>query len=203
MGERASCRIDIAALKLLFCQISYASRVFFTLTMHPGLLPNFALSRSHLILGPSVHRLSPQEPHFLDKPLFDDVSLPEISLRIHYSKRYRCESIAKTRVRLKNCQKRFIAEFRRRHCPTSIDSRISSIRRITLNRTPGAHIRGQISSRVVASRSRQAEVLGRRNTMPVRAKTVKTLCKGYFWPPMHRSRLCRRTLRKRQLPSYS
>src|SRR5712675_1999947 len=135
MGERASCRIDIAALKLLFCQISYASRVFFTLTMHPGLLPNFALSRSHLILGPSVHRLSPQEPHFLDKPLFDDVSLPEISLRIHYSKRYRCESIAKTRVRLKNCQKRFIAEFRRRHCPTSIDSRISSIRRITLNRT--------------------------------------------------------------------
>src|SRR5712675_3402658 len=135
MGEHASCRIDIAALKLLFCQISYASRVFFTLTMHPGLLPNFALSRSHLILGPSVHRLSPQEPHFLDKPLFDDVSLPEISLRIHYSKRYRCESIAKTRVRLKNCQKRFIAEFRRRHCPTSIDSRISSIRRITLNRT--------------------------------------------------------------------
>ena len=105
--------------------------------MHPGLLPNFALSRSHLILGPSVHRLSPQDPHFLDKPLFDDVSLPEISLRIHYSKRYRCESIAKTRVRLKNCQKRFIAEFRRRHCPTSIDSRISSIRRITLNRTRG------------------------------------------------------------------
>ena len=135
MGERASCRIDIAALKLLFCQISYASRVFFTLTMHPGLLPNFALSRSHLILGPSVHRLSPQEPHFLDKPHFDHVSLLEISLRIHYSKRYRCESIAKTRVRLKNCQKRFIAEFRRRHCPTSIDSRISSIRGITLNRT--------------------------------------------------------------------
>src|SRR3981189_2382468 len=142
MGERASCRIDIAALKLLFCQISYASRVFFTLTMHPGLLPNFALSRSHLILGPSVHRLSPQEPHFLDKPLFDHVSLPEISLRIHYSKRYRCESIAKTRVRLKNCQKRFIAEFRRRHCPTSIDSRISSIRRITLNRTPFRPHRG-------------------------------------------------------------
>ena len=104
--------------------------------MHPGLLSNFALSRSHLILGPSMHCLSPQEPHFLDKPLFDHVSLLEISLRIHYSKRYRCESIAKTRVRLKNCQKRFVAEFRRRHFLTSIDSRIASIRRITLNRTP-------------------------------------------------------------------
>src|SRR3977135_4712799 len=149
MGERASCRIDIAALNLLFCQISYASRFFFTLTMHPGLLPNFALSRSHLILGPSVHRLSPQEPHFLDKPLFDHVSLPEISLRIHYSKRYRCESIAKTRVRLKNCQKRFIAEFRRRHCPTSIYSRISSIRRITLNRPRG--YLGPLASRPISA----------------------------------------------------
>ena len=161
MGERASCRIDIAALKLLFCQISYASRVFFTLTMHPGLLPNFALSRSHLILGPSVHRLSPQDPHFLDKPLFDDVSLPEISLRIHYSKRYRCESIAKTRVRLKNCQKRFIAEFRRRHCPTSIDSRISSIRRITLNRT-----QCEISNRSLATRIAR-HVLSFRESRPV------------------------------------
>src|SRR5436190_24222569 len=125
MGERASSQIDIADLKLPFCQIFEASGVFFALAMHPGLLPNFALSRSHLILGPSVHRLSPQEPHFLDKPLFDHVSLLEISLRLRYSKRYRCESNAKTRVRLKNCQKRFVAEFRRRHCPTSIDSRIS------------------------------------------------------------------------------
>jgi hypothetical protein len=38
-------------------------------------------------------------------------------------------------VRLKNCQKRFVAEFRRRHFPTPIDSRIANIRRITLNRT--------------------------------------------------------------------
>jgi hypothetical protein len=78
MGERASSRSDIAALKPRFRQISYASGVFFTLAMHRRLLTNFFLGRFHLGLGPSLHRLSPQQPHFLDNPLFDRVgnSLP-------------------------------------------------------------------------------------------------------------------------------
>src|ERR1700674_5485513 len=75
MGERASSRSDIAALKPRFRQISYASGVFFTLAMHRRLLTNFFLGRFHLGLGPSLHLLSPQQPHFLDNPLFDRVGL--------------------------------------------------------------------------------------------------------------------------------
>src|ERR1700683_5593432 len=82
MGERASSHSDIAALKPRFRQISYASGVFFTLAMHRRLLTNFFLGRFHLGLGPSLHRLSPQQPHFLDNPLFDRVGLLEIFARI-------------------------------------------------------------------------------------------------------------------------
>src|SRR5262249_30209963 len=106
------------ALKLRFHQISYASRVFFTLAMHRRLLTNFSLGRFDLVLGPSLHCLPPQKPHFLDHPLFDRVGLLEISLRVRYGKGYRYESLAKTRVRLKNCQKRPVAQFRRRHLPS-------------------------------------------------------------------------------------
>jgi len=88
MGERASSRSDIAALKLRFRQISYASGVFFTLAMHRRLLTNFFLGRFHLGLGPSLHRLSPQQPHFLDNPLFDRVGLLEIFPRIRYRNGY-------------------------------------------------------------------------------------------------------------------
>src|SRR5450755_1140733 len=105
MGERASSRSDIAALKPRFRQISYASGVFFTLAMHRRLLTNFFLGRFHLGLSPSLHRLSPQQPHFLDNPLFDRVGLLEIFPRIRYRHGYWCESLAKTRVRLKNCRK--------------------------------------------------------------------------------------------------
>src|SRR4029077_7117116 len=101
-----------------FHQISYASRVFFTLAMHRRLLTNFSLGRFDLVLGPSLHCLPPQKPHFLDHPLFDRVGLLEISLRVRYGKGYRYESLAKTRVRLKNCQKRPVAQFRRRHLPS-------------------------------------------------------------------------------------
>src|SRR5271169_4673266 len=101
MGERASSRSDIAALKPRFRQISYASGVFFTLAMHRRLLTYFSLRRFDLVLGPALHRLPPQKPHLLDNPLFDRVGLLEISLRIRYRHRYRYryESIAKTRVR--------------------------------------------------------------------------------------------------------
>src|SRR4029077_6259940 len=101
-----------------FHQISYASRVFFTLAMHRRLLTNFSLGRFDLVLGPSLHCLPPQKPHFLDHPLFDRVGLLEISLRVRYGKGYRYESLAKTRVRLKNCQKRPVAQFRRRNLPS-------------------------------------------------------------------------------------
>src|ERR1700690_207093 len=96
MGERASSRSDIAALKPRFPQISYASGFFFSLAMHRRLLTNFSLGRFHLGLGPSLHRLSPQQPHFLDKALFGRVGLLE-PLRYHHGNRY--ESLAKTRVR--------------------------------------------------------------------------------------------------------
>ena len=86
--------------------------------MHRRLLANFSLGRFDLVLGPSLHCLPPQKPHFLDHPLFDRVGLLEISLRVRYGKGYRYESFAKTRVRLKNCQKRPVAQFRRRHLPS-------------------------------------------------------------------------------------
>src|SRR5271156_4338244 len=95
-------------------------RSFFTLAMHRRLLTNFSLRRFDLVLGPALYRRPPQKPHFLDNPLFDRVGLLEISLRIRYRHRYRYESIAKTRVRLKNCRKRRVAEFRRRHLSTAV-----------------------------------------------------------------------------------
>src|ERR1700676_974765 len=136
MGERASSRSDIAALKPRFRQISYASGVFFTLAMHQWLLTNFFLGRFHLGLGPSLHRLSPQQPHFLDNPLFDRVGLLEIFPRIRYRHGYSRESLAKTRVRLKNCRKRLVAQFRRRHMPSPPRFSNRQHSRITLNRTP-------------------------------------------------------------------
>ena len=105
--------------------------------MHPRLLTNFLLRRRDLVFGPALHRLPPQQPQFIDQSLFNGVGLLEISLRVHYSKRDRDQSIPQTRVRLKNCQKCRIAEFRRRrHWPTLHHGRIANIRRITLNRTP-------------------------------------------------------------------
>src|SRR5271163_2713258 len=108
---------------------------FFTLAMRRRLLTNFSLRRFTLALGPALHRLPPQKPHFLDNPLFDRLGLLEISLRIRYRHRYRYESIAKTRVRLKNCRKRRVAEFRRRHLPSLLVFQTESLLRITLNRT--------------------------------------------------------------------
>src|ERR1700687_241067 len=104
MGERASSRSDIAALKPRFRQISYASGVFFTLAMHRRLLTNFFLGRFHLGLGPSLHRLSPQQPHLLDNPLFDRVGLLEIFPRIRYR-----QAIDANRSRRPGCASR-IAE---------------------------------------------------------------------------------------------
>src|SRR5215471_21661138 len=88
---------------------------FFTLAMHLRLSTNFLLRRFDLVLGPALQRRPPQQPHFLNNPLFHRVGLLEISLVVRYGKGYRYDSLAKTRVRLKKCQKRLVAEFRRRH----------------------------------------------------------------------------------------
>src|SRR6266550_3838313 len=127
MGERASSRSDIAALKPRFRQISYASGVFFTLAMHRRLLTNFFLGRFHLGLGPSLHRLSPQQPHFLDNPLFNRVGLLEI-----FPEFATAMAIDANRSRRPGCASR-IAEnasslsFAAAICQASLDSRIDSI----------------------------------------------------------------------------
>jgi hypothetical protein len=51
---------------------------FFYLGDASKVVDEFFLGRFHLGLGPSLHRLSPQQPHFLDNPLFDRVGLLEI-----------------------------------------------------------------------------------------------------------------------------
>src|ERR1700728_165589 len=131
MGERASSHSDIAALKPRFRQISYASGVFFTLAMHRRLLTNFFLGRFHLGLGPSLHRLSPQQPHFLDNPSASLRFSPEFATAM---------AIDANRSRRPGCASR-IAEnasslsFAAAICQASLDSRIDSISSITLNRT--------------------------------------------------------------------
>ena len=84
--------------------------------MHMRLLTNFSFRHFHLLLRPPLQRLTPQKPHLLDDPLFGRIGLLEISLRILYCADYRRDSRTKTGARLKNCQKRLVAEFRRRHC---------------------------------------------------------------------------------------
>ena len=83
--------------------------------MHLRLSTNFSFRRFDLVLGPSLHRLAPQQPHLLDDPLFDRVGLLEVSLAVLYRPNYRRESIAKTRVRLETGQNRLVAKFRGRH----------------------------------------------------------------------------------------
>src|SRR5262249_60519586 len=78
----------------------------------------FAPLRSGCCRHAPLQRPPSQKPTFLVNPLFDRVGLLEISLRIRCRHRYRSESIAKPRVRLKNCRKRRVAEFRRRHLPS-------------------------------------------------------------------------------------
>ena len=103
--------------------------------MHLRLSANFPFRRFDLPLGPSLHRLPPQEPHLLDDPLFGRVRLLEVSLRILYGNSYRCDSVSKIRMRVENGQKRLVAEFHRCHLLSLGHHRFASVRRITLNRT--------------------------------------------------------------------
>jgi hypothetical protein len=60
--------------------------------MHVRLLTNFSFRHFHLLLRPSLQRLTPQKPHLLDDPLFRRIGLLEISLRILYRADYRHDS---------------------------------------------------------------------------------------------------------------
>jgi hypothetical protein len=70
--------------------------------MHMRLSANFLFCHFHSLLGPPLHRLSPQQPHLLNYPLFGSVRLLEISLRVLYGKSYRCDSVSKIRMRVQN-----------------------------------------------------------------------------------------------------
>jgi hypothetical protein len=103
--------------------------------MHAGLKANLLFRRRDPFMGPALHRLSTQKPHFLDEPLLGRVRLHEGSLRIPDSPDNRRHSIAKLRMASKKRQKGFVAQFRRRHSRALL-RRITIIARTTLNRTP-------------------------------------------------------------------
>src|SRR5271156_5698835 len=105
------CGSKIAISPSFVCQ-----RTFFTLAMHVRSLTNFSFRYFHLLLRPPPQRLTPQKPHLLDDALFGRIGLLEISLTILYRADYRNDSRPKTGVRLENCQKRLVAQLRRRHC---------------------------------------------------------------------------------------
>ena len=77
--------------------------------MHAGLKANFLFRRRDPIMGPALHRLSTQKPHFLDQPLLHRVRLHEVSLRILYRPDDRRHSLAKLRMVSKKGQKGFVA----------------------------------------------------------------------------------------------
>ena len=59
--------------------------------MHLSLSTNFSFRRFDLVLGPSLHRLPPQQPHLLHDPLLDRIGLLEVSLAVLYRPNYRRE----------------------------------------------------------------------------------------------------------------
>jgi hypothetical protein len=83
--------------------------------MHPGLTANGPLRRFDPLVRPTLQRLAAQKPHLLDEPLFGRVRLPELSVQVTHRAYYRGHSVTKIRVGLEKGQKRFVAEFHRRH----------------------------------------------------------------------------------------
>ena len=71
--------------------------------MHLRLLTNFSFRHLNPVLRPPLDRRAPQKPHFIDNPLFNRVSLLEISIAVLYGTRYRCEPVSKLRMRSENC----------------------------------------------------------------------------------------------------
>ena len=95
--------------------------------MHPALAANVPLGRLDPLVCPPLQRLAAQQPHLLDKPLFGRVRLPEVSGPVPHRAHDRGHSVAETRMGLEKRQKRFVAEFRRRHGADSLDCRTVSL----------------------------------------------------------------------------
>ena len=56
--------------------------------MHLGLLTDCLFRYFNLALRPPLHRRAPQMPHFIDKQLFNRVSLLDVAIAARYSQRY-------------------------------------------------------------------------------------------------------------------
>jgi hypothetical protein len=104
--------------------------------MHPGLTANLPFRRLDPLLGPTLHRLTTEKPHFLDQSLLGSVSLLEISLRVPHRAGDRLYPLPKLRMASKKRQKRFVTQFRRRHGGLPSLAESPTIARTTLNRTP-------------------------------------------------------------------
>ena len=102
-------------------------RSFFTLAVHPGLAANVPLRRLDPLVRPTLQCLAAQKPHFLDQPLFGRVRQPEVSVQIPHRAHDRRHPVEEIRMGLEKRQKRFVAEFHRRHGSDSLDCRIVSL----------------------------------------------------------------------------
>ena len=100
---------------------------FFTLAVHTGLAANAPLRRLDPTVRPTLQRLAAQKPHLLDKPLLGHVRLPKLAVKVPYRANDRRQPVAKMRVRLQKRQKRFVADFHRRHGAEFLNCRTLSL----------------------------------------------------------------------------
>ncbi len=105
------------------------------MAMQAGLAANVPLRRLDPLVRPALQRLAAQKPHLFDKPLFGRVRLSEVSVQVPHRPNDRGQSVAKTWMSFKKRQKRFVAEFHRRHGSNSFDCRFGTLPHTMLNRT--------------------------------------------------------------------
>ena len=111
--------------------------------MHSGLTANLPFRRLDPLLGPTLHRLTTEKPHFLDQSLLGSVSLHEISLRVPHRAGDRLQSLPKLRMASKKLQKRFVTQFRPRHGRASFFRRIAHHSPHNVESHPSAETRGE------------------------------------------------------------
>ena len=97
--------------------------------------PHVPLRHLDPLVRQTLQRLAAQKPHFLDQRLLGRVRHSEVSAPAPHRADYRRQSVARMRMGLAKRQKRFVAEFRRRHGADSLDCRGVSIFPTTSNRT--------------------------------------------------------------------
>ncbi len=81
--------------------------------MHPGLKANLLFRRRDPLLGPALHRLATEKPHFLHQTFLHRVRLHEVSLRVPHRADDRRHSPTKLPMASKKRQERFVTQFRR------------------------------------------------------------------------------------------